>query len=87
MVRSEANTFVIGEHVMFWLSLGAVLPFLPYFPYSKHIHTSKLVALSEDICSQFHLQSPFLKYPDTGMYLLKVDEWCRGNDAYLVVFI
>jgi Fe-S oxidoreductase len=27
-----------GEHIMFWLSLGAVVAFLPYFPYSKHIH-------------------------------------------------
>jgi Fe-S oxidoreductase len=35
---ADANTLVIGEHVMFWLSLGAVLAFLPYFPYSKHIH-------------------------------------------------
>ncbi len=34
----NANALVIGEHVMFWLSLGAVLAFLPYFPYSKHIH-------------------------------------------------
>lgn len=34
----SANTLVIGEHVMFWLSLGAVVAFLPYFPYSKHIH-------------------------------------------------
>ena len=34
----SANTLVIGEHVMFWLSLGVVLAFLPYFPYSKHIH-------------------------------------------------
>ena len=34
----NTNTLVIGEHVMFWLSLGVVLAFLPYFPYSKHIH-------------------------------------------------
>ena len=27
-----------GEHAMFWISLGAVVAFLPYFPYSKHIH-------------------------------------------------
>ncbi len=32
------QALVIGEHVMFWLSLGAVLAFLPYFPFSKHIH-------------------------------------------------
>ena len=34
----NTNALVIGEHVMFWTSLGAVLAFLPYFPYSKHIH-------------------------------------------------
>lgn len=28
----------IGEHAGFWLSLGSILAFLPYFPYSKHIH-------------------------------------------------
>ena len=34
----DANTLLIGEHVAFWLSIGAVVAFLPYFPYSKHIH-------------------------------------------------
>jgi Fe-S oxidoreductase len=34
----DANTLLIGEHLMFWLSLGSVVAFLPYFPYSKHIH-------------------------------------------------
>jgi Fe-S oxidoreductase len=34
----DAGTLVVGEHLMFWLSLGAVVAFLPYFPYSKHIH-------------------------------------------------
>ena len=28
----------IGQHASFWLSLGAIVAFLPYFPYSKHIH-------------------------------------------------
>ncbi len=35
---TNPNTLLIGEHLMFWISLGAVLAFLPYFPYSKHIH-------------------------------------------------
>jgi len=35
---TEAGSFVITEHVLFWVSLGAVIAFLPYFPYSKHIH-------------------------------------------------
>ncbi|HMV29710.1 MAG TPA: 4Fe-4S dicluster domain-containing protein, partial [Anaerolineales bacterium] len=34
----DANVLVAGEHVAFWLSIGAVVAFLPYFPYSKHIH-------------------------------------------------
>ncbi len=27
-----------AEHVAWWLSLGLILAFLPYFPYSKHFH-------------------------------------------------
>lgn len=32
------HTLLIGERLMFWISIGAVVAFLPYFPYSKHIH-------------------------------------------------
>jgi Fe-S oxidoreductase/nitrate reductase gamma subunit len=32
------GALITGEHIMFWAALGAVLAFLPYFPYSKHIH-------------------------------------------------
>jgi Fe-S oxidoreductase len=35
---AEPGGLIVGEHIMFWASLGAVLAFLPYFPYSKHIH-------------------------------------------------
>ena len=34
----NASALVVGEHIAFWLSIGAVVAFLPYFPYSKHIH-------------------------------------------------
>jgi Fe-S oxidoreductase len=34
----DAYTLLIGERLMFWLSIGAVVAFLPYFPISKHIH-------------------------------------------------
>lgn len=37
-VGTNETTLVAGEHIMFWLSLGAVVAFLPYFPYSKHLH-------------------------------------------------
>jgi Fe-S oxidoreductase len=32
------QAFVTGQHVAFWLALGLILAFIPYFPYSKHIH-------------------------------------------------
>lgn len=35
---ADPAVLLAGEHVMFWLSLGAVVAFLPYFPYSKHLH-------------------------------------------------
>lgn len=28
----------LGEHVFFWLAIGTILAFIPYFLYSKHIH-------------------------------------------------
>jgi Fe-S oxidoreductase len=34
----DAGALLGGERLMFWLSIGAVIAFLPYFPYSKHIH-------------------------------------------------
>ena len=34
----DPQVLVAGEHVAFWLSIGAVVAFLPYFPHSKHIH-------------------------------------------------
>lgn len=34
----SANAMVVGEHVSWWISLGVVVAFLPYFPKSKHIH-------------------------------------------------
>jgi len=33
-----ATKLEIGEHIAWWISIGAVVAFLPYFPYSKHIH-------------------------------------------------
>lgn len=28
----------VGEHVLWWLALGTILAFVPYFPSSKHMH-------------------------------------------------
>jgi len=32
------GTRTVIEHVGFWLSLGSIVAFLPYFPYTKHVH-------------------------------------------------
>ena len=34
----DTSTLLIAEHAAFWLSIGGVVAFLPYFPYSKHLH-------------------------------------------------
>jgi len=37
---SELNPAIltVGAHIFFWLALGTILLFIPYFLYSKHIH-------------------------------------------------
>jgi Fe-S oxidoreductase len=32
------SSLTIGFHILFWLSLGTILLFIPYFLYSKHLH-------------------------------------------------
>ena len=32
------GTLNVMVHVSFWIALGLILAFMPYFPYSKHIH-------------------------------------------------
>ncbi len=34
----SANALIRAEHITFWLALGTILLFIPYFYYSKHIH-------------------------------------------------
>jgi Fe-S oxidoreductase len=34
----STTVLIIAEHISFWVSLGLILAFLPYFLYSKHIH-------------------------------------------------
>jgi Fe-S oxidoreductase len=34
----SVTALTVGEHVSFWLALGTILAFMPYFLISKHIH-------------------------------------------------
>jgi Fe-S oxidoreductase/nitrate reductase gamma subunit len=38
LVGLPESALVIGWHVTFWIAIGLVLLFLPYFPYTKHFH-------------------------------------------------
>ena len=37
-VNASPEALVAGIHITFWLSLGTILAFIPYFLYSKHLH-------------------------------------------------
>jgi len=32
------STLILAEHFSWWMALGLILAFIPYFPYSKHAH-------------------------------------------------
>ena len=34
----EASTLTVGQHVGWWVALGLVVVFVPYFPRTKHLH-------------------------------------------------
>ncbi len=35
---ASQNALIVGEHITFWLAIGTILLFIPYFLYSKHLH-------------------------------------------------
>ncbi len=35
---SNPQKLLISQHVAFWLAIGLIMAFLPYFAYSKHVH-------------------------------------------------
>lgn len=37
-VGLSSQALVLGEHAGFWLAIGLIMAFFPYFLYSKHIH-------------------------------------------------
>jgi len=34
----NTTTLIVWEHIFFWLALGTILLFIPYFLYTKHLH-------------------------------------------------
>jgi Fe-S oxidoreductase len=37
-VGTNPQVLVTGQHIAFWLAIGLIMAFLPYFAYSKHVH-------------------------------------------------
>ena len=37
-VNLDNTTVTAGEHVSWWMALGLILLFVPWFPYTKHVH-------------------------------------------------
>ena len=35
---SNPQVLLVSQHVAFWLAIGLIMAFLPYFAYSKHVH-------------------------------------------------
>jgi Fe-S oxidoreductase len=31
-------SLIVGQHICLWLAIGLIMLFIPYFPYSKHVH-------------------------------------------------
>jgi len=87
----EPGTLLVGERLMFWLSIGAVVAFLPYFPLSKHIHlffAPLNYALKPERRSMGELS--FLDMEDTGIEqfgaaVMKDLGWEQLMDAYACI--
>ena len=37
-IGMQESALIVGFHITFWLALGTILLFIPYFLYSKHLH-------------------------------------------------
>lgn len=38
LANFEPSSLILGRHLGWWVALGGILAFIPYFPASKHIH-------------------------------------------------
>ncbi|MDR5695749.1 MAG: (Fe-S)-binding protein [Armatimonadota bacterium] len=76
------GALVWGIHLTWWLALGLILLFLPYFPYSKHIHL-----LFAPINLTLGLPEPPGQITQAGNGAARLEElpWRRILDAYACI--
>ncbi|MCX7623452.1 MAG: (Fe-S)-binding protein, partial [Thermomicrobium sp.] len=81
-------TLTVASHVTWWLALGLILAFLPYFPYSKHIHLFmaplNLILREERPLGQ--LEPPVISNGQVGSDRLEQLRWYQLLDAYAVSY-
>jgi Fe-S oxidoreductase len=83
----EVETLALASHVTWWLALGLILAFLPYFPYSKHIHLFmaplNLILREERPLGQ--LEPPVARDGQLGSERLEQLRWFQILDAYACI--
>ncbi|MCX2726781.1 (Fe-S)-binding protein [Thermomicrobium sp. 4228-Ro] len=85
--RWSPESLTVASHVTWWLALGLILAFLPYFPYSKHIHLFmapiNLILREERPLGQ--LEPPVARDGQLGGERLEQLRWFQLLDAYACI--
>lgn len=82
---------VVGEHLGFWMAIGLILAFIPYFPYTKHFHLimSGINFLTKPKRSSLGALVP-INFEDESIQEFGVDKieklpWTHLVDAYACI--
>ncbi|GBD18087.1 hypothetical protein HRbin27_00578 [bacterium HR27] len=76
-----------ASHITWWLALGLILAFLPYFPYSKHIHLfmAPLNLILREESPLGRLEPPVTGDGTMGAERLEQLRWYQLLDAYACI--
>jgi Fe-S oxidoreductase len=82
----DSGTLALASHVTWWLALGLILAFLPYFPYSKHIHLfmAPLNLILREETPLGRLDPP-VGHGQVGSSRLEELRWFQILDAYACI--
>ncbi|MDW8059486.1 MAG: (Fe-S)-binding protein [Thermomicrobium sp.] len=80
-------TLTVASHLTWWLALGLILLFLPYFPYSKHIHLfmAPLNLILREERPLGRLEPPTQSDGSLGTERLEQLRWYQLLDAYACI--
>jgi len=83
----SASSLTLASHVTWWLALGLILAFLPYFPYSKHIHLfmAPINLILREERPLGTLEPPVSSDGTVGSERLEQLRWYQLLDAYACI--